>query len=46
MSANMKGMNFAFPEMVLKNERMTQLAKLTTRSRRFCALQVLESQSW
>lgn len=46
MSANMKGMNFAFPEMVLKNERMTQLAKLTTRSRRFCALQVLESRSW
>lgn len=40
MSANMKGLNFAFPEMALKNERMTQLAKLTTRSHRFCALQV------
>lgn len=33
-------MQFAFPEMAFKNQRMTQLAKMTYRSRRLCSLQV------
>ena len=33
-------MNFACPEMLLKNQRVTQLTKLAYRSRRLCALQV------
>ena len=37
----MQGMNFAFPEMMLKNQRVTQLAKMAARSRRLCALQVM-----
>ena len=40
MTPSMKAMSSAFTDVFLKNEQMTQLAKLTTRSRRLCALQV------
>lgn len=33
-------MQFASPEVLLKNQRVTQLVKLAYRSRRVCALQV------
>ena len=34
--------NLAFPEMMVKNQRVTQLMKLAKQSKRLCTLQVCE----